>query len=122
MSSFANGDIIPFDELRRGDVARVGGKNASLGEMVHSLGSKGVRVPAGFATTANAYWRFIDANELRVFIAQAMNEYDSGKASLAETGQAIRRAILRGDWPAGMAKNIREAYQDLCQRSGKPEI
>ena len=45
-----------FDDLGRGDVARVGGKNASLGEMVRQLGGRGVRVPPGFATTADAYW------------------------------------------------------------------
>ena len=57
--------VIWFDKLGRGDVARVGGKNASLGEMVRNLDSKGVRVPPGFATTADAYWRYLDANGLK---------------------------------------------------------
>ena len=61
--------IVWFEEIRRHDVPRVGGKNASLGEMVGNLAAEGVKVPAGFATTADAYWRFIDSNGLRVVIS-----------------------------------------------------
>lgn len=56
--------VIWFEELGRGDVPRVGGKNASLGEMVANLAGKGVKVPPGFATTAETYWRFVDGNGL----------------------------------------------------------
>ncbi|TIP52422.1 MAG: hypothetical protein E5X56_34205, partial [Mesorhizobium sp.] len=51
-----------FEEIGRGDVGRVGGKNASLGEMVQALAPRGIRVPPGFATTAEAYWDFMQAN------------------------------------------------------------
>jgi phosphoenolpyruvate synthase/pyruvate phosphate dikinase len=61
--------IIWLDELGRGDVASVGGKNASLGEMMRHLRSQGIKVPPGFATTAGAYWRFIDSNHLGPLIA-----------------------------------------------------
>ena len=52
--------VVWFEELRRADVPRVGGKNASLGEMVGNLATSGVKVPPGFATTADAYWRFVE--------------------------------------------------------------
>src|SRR3990167_351041 len=97
----SNHTIVWFEELDRTDVARVGGKNASLGEMVRHLGARGVAVPPGFATTADAYWRFVDANGLRNTIAAALGELAAGKATLAETGQSLRRALLRGDLPAG---------------------
>ena len=109
--------VIWFQELGRGDVARVGGKNASLGEMVRNLGAQGVSVPPGFATTADAYRRFVEANGLTSVIEAHLHELETGKASLQETGQAIRRAILRGDWPEVTAAAIRAAYRQLGQGS-----
>lgn len=122
MNADDHADIVWFEQLGRGDVARVGGKNASLGEMVRNLGEKSVSVPPGFATTADAYWRFLDSNGLRDIISSALADLASGKASLAETGQLIRRAILRGDWPASIAQNIRTAYQELCRKSGRADV
>jgi pyruvate,water dikinase len=122
MTSSENHNVIWFEGLARGDVARVGGKNASLGEMVQNLGGRGVNVPPGFATTADAYRQFIESNRLREFVADALGDLASGKATLAETGHTIRRAIIRGDWPDEIAQSIREAYQELCRRSGKPDI
>ncbi|WP_372874768.1 phosphoenolpyruvate synthase [Pseudomonas sp.] len=110
--------VIWFEDLGRGDVARVGGKNASLGEMVGHLGAEGVSVPPGFATTAEAYWRFVEANRLKEAIDGALNDLKAGKASLQETGQNIRRAFLRGDWPDATAQQIREAYRQLSKRTG----
>lgn len=110
--------VIWFDKLGRGDVPRVGGKNASLGEMVRHLGAEGVAVPPGFATTADAYWRFVEANRLKEAIEAALNDLKAGKASLQETGQAIRRAFVRGDWPEETAEAIREAYRQLSKRTG----
>mgnify|MGYP001434278696 FL=1 len=66
-----------FEEITRNDVATVGGKNASLGEMVRSLGTQGIRVPPGFATTAAAYWRFVEANGLRQTIEAAIQSRTS---------------------------------------------
>jgi pyruvate,water dikinase len=111
--------VVWFEAVGRGDVARVGGKNASLGEMVSNLGRQGVRVPPGFATTADAYWRFIDANGLQDTLVGALADLGAGRLSLAETGQTIRRAILRGGWPDETARAIRAAYQELCRRSAK---
>ena len=89
-----------FEDVSRGDVGRVGGKNASLGEMVRALGGAGVKVPAGFATTAEAYWAFVKANDLTRAITGTLAERRAGRLSLAEAGSAILAAFLRGDWPA----------------------
>ena len=113
--------VIWFEELGRADVPRVGGKNASLGEMVRHLVQRGVAVPPGFATTADAYWRFVDANDLRETISSALRELQEGKAQLAETGQILRRAFLRADWPEDMADAIRHAYRELGDRIGRPD-
>ena len=69
-------DILWFDELGMGDVAQVGGKNASLGEMVSKLGDLGVRVPGGFATTADAYHRFLEGDGLYDRIMQLVLPLD----------------------------------------------
>jgi pyruvate,water dikinase len=111
--------VIPFEELGRNDVARVGGKNASLGEMVRNLAAKGVLVPPGFATTADAYWQFVEANGLiKDTIASALADLKTGKAPLSEVGHTIRRAFVRGDWPADTANAITSAYRELCHRAG----
>ncbi len=119
----ANGPhLLWFEKVGRGDVARVGGKNASLGEMVANLASKGVRVPPGFATTADAYWRFVEANGLKEKIAAALADLAAGKATLAETGSTIRTLVVKGEWPDDIAKAIREAYAELCRRAGKRDV
>jgi pyruvate,water dikinase len=114
--------VLWFEKVGRGDVARVGGKNASLGEMVANLGGKGVRVPPGFATTADAYWRYIEANGLRQKITDALAELADRKASLAETGSAIRNMFLKGEWPVEIAEAIRGSYAELCKRAGKESV
>jgi pyruvate, water dikinase len=113
--------VMWFEELGRGDVAVVGGKNASLGEMVRHLSGQGVQVPAGFATTADAYWRFVEANGLRDVIAGSLNALEAGKITLAEAGSSVRRAFLHGTWPDELAASITQAYQELGRRSGKPD-
>ena len=114
--------VLWFEKVGRGDVARVGGKNASLGEMVAKLGGKGVRVPPGFATTADAYWRYIEANGLRQKITDALADLADRKASLAETGSSIRNMFLKGEWPAETAEAIRSSYAELCKRAGKESV
>jgi pyruvate, water dikinase len=114
-------EVIWFEQLGRADVALVGGKNASLGEMVRHLGERGVAVPPGFATSAPAFWRFIDANQLKDIIATTLQDLQAGRISLPEAGQAIRRAVLRGEWPAQTAEAIVSAYKELCRRSGRTD-
>jgi pyruvate, water dikinase len=114
--------FIWFDQLRRSDVPRVGGKNASLGEMASKLATRGIKVPDGFATTAEAYWLFLDRNGLKTTISAALSELDSGKVSLAEAGQTIRRAFLRSEWPTETADALRSAYRELSRRVGKDNL
>ena len=114
-------EVVWFEELGRTDVALVGGKNASLGEMVRHLGQRGVAVPPGFATAAQAFWHFIDSNQLRDIIATTLQELQVGRTPLAEAGQTIRRAILGGNWPKDTAAAIGGAYRELCRRVGKTD-
>ncbi len=109
-------DVVWFGSVGRQDVGRVGGKNASLGEMIRALQSRGVNVPTGFATTADAYWKFVAANGIEAEMQRALGDLAAGKATLAETGLAIRRAFVRGDWPADTATAIRGAYAELARR------
>jgi pyruvate, water dikinase len=113
--------VIWFDELGRSDVARVGGKNSSLGEMVRALATKGVPVPPGFATTADAFWRYVEANELRESVSATLADLDAGRIKLAEAGETIRRAFVRGEWPQETEADIRAAYRTLSQRIGGGE-
>lgn len=115
-------EIISFDNLRREDVALVGGKNSSLGEMVQELGAKGIQVPPGFATTSDAYRMFLEANNLTKTIAAFLADYDAGKISLHVAGQRIRDTIITGDWPASTEAAIRAAYQDLSKRAGVQNV
>jgi pyruvate,water dikinase len=112
------GHVVWFEDVGGNDVPRVGRKIASLGEMIRSLRNAGVSVPPGFATTSDAYWRFVKANDLRKEIRQAFDELREGKASLAEAGPRIRGAFLRADWPEELARALREAYAQLSQRFG----
>ena len=111
-----------FETLGRGDVAKVGGKNASLGEMVRTLGTKGIKVPPGFATTAGAYWSFLDGNHFRPEIDTLIADWTAGRLSLPETGSTIRRLIQQGTWPAELATAICESYRELGRRSGKESV
>jgi pyruvate,water dikinase len=112
-------NLIWFDEVARGDVALVGGKNASLGEMTAALAAKGIRVPPGFATTAAAFRSFLAANRLDEVIAGRLAALDAGRTDLASAGRAIREAITGADWPEGIAAEIRAAYAELARRTGR---
>ncbi|WP_413873445.1 phosphoenolpyruvate synthase [Albidovulum sp.] len=112
-------NLIWFDEVARGDVALVGGKNASLGEMTVALSPKGIRVPPGFATTAAAFRSFLATNRLNEVIAGRLAALDSGRTDLATAGRAIREAITGADWPEGIAAEIRAAYAELARRTGR---
>ncbi|MBD3763246.1 MAG: phosphoenolpyruvate synthase [Rhodobacterales bacterium] len=110
-----------FEDLHRGDVGQVGGKNASLGEMVRSLAPHGIRVPPGFATTADAFRRYLDVNALTAVIEAQTRALAEGRATLQQTGAAIRAAIAAGDWPADMRDEIAAAYRALGERVGQTD-
>jgi pyruvate,water dikinase len=112
-------NLIWFDEVARGDVALVGGKNASLGEMTVALAAKGIRVPPGFATTAAAFRSFLAAGGLNEVIAERLAALDGGRTDLASAGRAIREAIAGADWPEAIAAEVRAAYGELARRTGR---
>ncbi|MGF1646864.1 MAG: phosphoenolpyruvate synthase [Kineosporiaceae bacterium] len=113
------GDVVRWlEDLSAADVAVVGGKNASLGELTRALSSHGVRVPAGFATTAAAYRRFLDAGDLRVRIRDELARRSAG-VNLAEVGAAIRGMMLATDLPPDVAQEITAAYRELGRRLGR---
>jgi pyruvate,water dikinase len=112
-------DVLWFSDLGLSDLDQVGGKNASLGEMVRSLASAGVKVPDGFATTADAYRRFLSESGLDDRIENILEGLDSGDvAALARTGQQIRDLIRTAPFPAGFEEEIRSAYQRLTEEHG----
>lgn len=119
MANASQQQVIWFEQLGRDDVARVGGKNASLGEMVRNLGRKGVLVPPGFATTADVYWQYVETNGLKPVLADALAALSAGRSSLAEVGGTIRSGFLRGNWPPEAAEAIEMAYAELCRRAEK---
>ncbi|WP_022887437.1 phosphoenolpyruvate synthase [Glaciibacter superstes] len=111
-----------FEDIGMGDVPRVGGKNASLGEMVRNLESKGIRVPAGFATTAFAYRAFVDANGIEPAIRAHVQQYRAGAATLRETGEALRELFLNSEFPAELTTTILAHYRALAERSGVAKL
>ncbi|MDA5092841.1 phosphoenolpyruvate synthase [Aliiroseovarius sp. KMU-50] len=113
--------LIWLDKISRSDIAKVGGKNASLGEMLQSLADSGIRVPPGFATTADAYRSFISANGLDQKLREVLSKLDANRTTLASAGQEIRTAISEGVWPDDIESDIRTAYRELGVRVGLDE-
>ncbi|MEF8938664.1 MAG: phosphoenolpyruvate synthase [Salinivenus sp.] len=105
-----------FDTLTNEDVDIVGGKNASLGEMIGALKEEGIRVPDGFATTAETYWRYLAANDLGDAIQAQLDALAAGEQPLDQTGTAIRELIREGTFPDESAEAIRAAYRELSAR------
>ncbi len=113
--------LIWFEDLRREDGPLVGGKNSSLGEMVSQLGKLGIKVPPGYATTADVFRSFIAVNDLRQLISDTMDDLDAGKIELTEAGKTVRGAIAAGDWPEDTKSAIIVAYKELGARTGTAE-
>ncbi|MEQ8962804.1 MAG: phosphoenolpyruvate synthase [Coleofasciculus sp. C2-GNP5-27] len=122
MTSNNNQYIRWFENLTSDDVSMVGGKNASLGEMIRSLKDEGVRVPDGFATTAEAYRKFLDANQLNEKIKSHLSELEREKTPLEQVGKAIRKLFHSADFPEDIAREIREAYDQLSQRYDTQDV
>jgi pyruvate,water dikinase len=106
--------IVSLDELSMADVPRVGGKNASLGEMIGNLAGAGVKVPGGFATTAQAFWKFLDHNDLRARINARLAVLDvADVTALAQAGAEIRGWVEAAALPAALETGLRDAYRAL---------
>ncbi len=117
-----NGFIKKFKEIKINDIALVGGKNASLGEMYNLLSSKGVRIPDGFATTANAFWLFLKENCLEEQLQNLLKGLDRKNFSnLNEIGSIARELILGGDFSEDFSKAIIKGYAEL-NNNGKIEV
>ncbi|KAF2274259.1 phosphoenolpyruvate synthase [Westerdykella ornata] len=111
-----------FETINREDIAIVGGKNASLGEMIGGLKSKGVVVPPGFATTSECYWNFVNFNNIKDKLGNLIQVWQSGKATLADTGKQARDLFLKGDWPVEAKDAIISGYRRLSKKTGLENI
>ncbi len=110
-------NILWFKEIRKKDVPKVGGKNASLGEMISQLSERGVSVPNGFATTADAFFEFLKSTGLDKKIKNLLKNLDvSNIPQLQTTGRKIRKAILRAKFSKSFKKEIIKKYKELSEK------
>jgi pyruvate,water dikinase len=113
-------NILFFSELRKTDVAIVGGKNASLGEMYSQLTPKGINIPNGFATTADAYKRFLAFNKIDVKLEKLFNKLDLNKLeNVQRAGKIARNLITKGRFPKDLEEEIKVSYRILCKEYGE---
>jgi len=113
--------VVPLSSVTLADLDRVGGKNASLGEMLHTLGTQGVRVPDGFVLTADAFRLHLREAGLTEWIEQTLAPLDFRDVrALAEAGQAIRTRVREAPLPAVLVPAVTEAYAELSRRYGEP--
>lgn len=111
-----------FDELNNEDVDKVGGKNASLGEMIGNLKEQGIQVPDGFATTAQAYRDFLSANDLNDRIETELDQLSENPDRLSKTGRNIRRLFIKARFSDAVADAVRGAYEALCEKYQSDEV
>lgn len=115
--------VLWLDDLRLGDLHRVGGKNASLGEMIGGLSQLGVSVPTGFATTAEAFGEFVAHGQVHERIFNRLNALNIDDVdALAKAGQEIRGWVIDTPLPPALEAEIRTAYQTLCARAGGTDV
>jgi pyruvate, water dikinase len=114
--------IIWFDDLTRQDLALVGGKNASLGEMTGLAKTINAGLSPGFAINAHLFRAFIRRNNLITTIQTCMDEYRAGTQTLAASGQWIRQQILAGTFTQAEKDDIAAAYRTLCERAGQADV
>ena len=120
MNQFEGRYVVPFEALRMTDVESVGGKNASLGELISQLAASGVRVPGGFATTAQAFRDFLSQNQLTERIAQRLDGLNTEDVkALAACGAEIRGWVVASPLPARLEAEIRAHYAQLVEQGGE---
>ena len=111
--------VVPFAAVGIGAIAEVGGKNASLGEMIRELAGQGVRVPGGFATTAAAYSHLLRSNDLRTPLQDLLQNLDADDlGALQAGGKAARNLLLNATLPADLSEAILAAYRELATPDG----
>ncbi|HXF81120.1 MAG TPA: phosphoenolpyruvate synthase [Usitatibacter sp.] len=114
----ANRYVLPLETLRMADVSTVGGKNASLGELISQLAASGVRVPGGFATTAQAFDDFVAHNKLGESIGAILARVDvDDVAALARAGAEIRAQVEKGAFPPEVERQVRDEYARVSKGS-----
>jgi len=112
--------ILWFEDISMDNVAQVGGKNASLGELIRALEPKGVRIPHGFAVTAAAYFYYLEKTGLDVFIEKTLGTLNTKNLKeLARCGKLVREKMRSTPLPADLEKAIAEAYVRMEQKYGK---
>jgi pyruvate,water dikinase len=119
-TSLATALVVPFEQLRMTDVESVGGKNASLGEMISQLAASGVRVPGGFATTAHAFRQFLQQSGLTARINQRLASLNVDDVrALAEAGAEIRQWVVDAPFPPELEAAVRAEFERLA--AGDPQ-
>ena len=109
--------IKKFEEITHNDVLLVGGKNASLGQMIRHLSDKNILIPTGFAITSEGYWYFLRSNKLVEKLQQTMNQLTdvSDIETLKKVGSKMREIIQSGTFPNDLKDEILQGYKELCQ-------
>ncbi len=105
--------VIPLSQVDIGQISMVGGKNASLGEMIQKLSKKGVNVPGGFVLTATAYWHFLDQNQIRDRLAQLMAALKNDEFNLQEISASAMNTILSANFPKDLAFSIETSFEQF---------
>jgi pyruvate,water dikinase len=119
----SNKNVLWLQDLRLTDLAQVGGKNSSLGEMIGQLADLGVSVPGGFATTADAFKAFIAHNDLHARIYDKLGTIDvEDVAALAKAGAEIRSWVMDAPLQPDLDADIRTAYAQMCRDNGVPDM
>ncbi len=112
---------IRFDEIELKDLPAVGGKNASLGEMIKHLSPKGINVPGGFAVTASGYWHFIHSNGMAPFLKGQLGKLDTRDfANLQSIGSNIRNEMMHAKFPDDLRKSVLDSFKELKGEFTKP--
>ena len=114
-----NENVVWLKDVGMSDVEKVGGKNASLGEMISGLDSQGVRVPGGFATTAEAFESFLEYSDLKSKINKLLSDLDvTNIQELTKTGLLIRQWVEEAPFPDGLYQSIVDSYEKLSNELG----
>ncbi len=115
-------DVVWIEDVGMDDVSLVGGKNASMGEIVQALEGEGVRVPPGFVVTATCYRRFLKRNDLIEPLNRVFEEKRTEEISLEEAGLKARELIRGGEFPEETEKRFEEAYRELSDQFGVSDV